>query len=92
MEKEIILFAVGVACFRLFLEHCFQVGEILAWYYDLIIKLPDLIAKPLGKCLVCSNFWLSTALYFTYFDFRLLTFAVFIGISYGAIKYLSDLL
>lgn len=55
-----------------FLDFCMEDGNILDWYYKLIIKIGKVetdksgnilssnrLFKPLGGCLLCFNFWVS---------------------------------
>ena len=89
---DFVIFGFGLACFSLFLEFCFQDGEILGWYYALIFKMPVFIAKPIGFCIYCTNFWLCTGLYLGNFEFSLIHFFILIGVSHVSIKYLSNIL
>lgn len=69
----IIIFSLlGVisALFTYFLDFCFWEGNIFDFYYNFLEKkikpkYPKL-AKPLGICNVCFNFWVSLFLYSYY--------------------------
>jgi len=52
MDTMIIASAIAVIAF-VFSYILTQEGEILAWYFRLIFKLPDWLFKPLGGCSRC---------------------------------------
>lgn len=84
-----ILLSFGIACFSSFIEFCISPNQILSFYYELIYKLPKWLFKPLGGCIVCMNYWLTSILYFIEFDFVLMYYVVFIGISYLSLRLVS---
>lgn len=48
--------------FTVFLDFCFNEGNIFDFYYSYLQRLEDKhpkLAKPLGLCGVCMGFWLS---------------------------------
>jgi hypothetical protein len=53
-----LIFLVIISSFAgYFLEFCFEEGNIFGWWVKLINKWPMWISKPLGGCLICTNFW-----------------------------------
>lgn len=60
-----------VAKLSYFIDFCFNEGNIFDWYYSFLLYvelfLPKL-AKVLGLCNICMNFWVSTILFFTLFN------------------------
>ena len=84
-----ILLSFGIACFSAFLEFCFMPAQILSFYYGLIYRLPKWLFKPLGGCTVCMNYWITSILYFITFNFSLIHFVFFVGISYISLRLVS---
>lgn len=41
-----------------YLDFCMEKGNILGWYREILQKLPLMVKKPLGDCILCMNFWL----------------------------------
>lgn len=59
-----------VARLSYFIDFCFNDGNILDWYYSILLKIEEKnpkISKLLGMCNVCLNFWISSILFFTLF-------------------------
>jgi hypothetical protein len=66
-------------------------GMIFAWYQKLIYKLPEMIYKPLGGCVICFagqlSFW-----YFIFFkEYNLLEHLFFVSLTIFFTKLLSYL-
>lgn len=75
---EFCLFIAGAsASLTLFLDYCFSPGNILDWWLDFWMRvlknakekpnrfspLLSWLAKPMGECPFCMNFWISFALF-----------------------------
>jgi hypothetical protein len=81
----------------IFIDFCFNEGNIFDWYYSLILKLQDnhpKLFKVLGGCIVCFSFWIHFILfmfiYISYFNFDLIWFIPYISIvEYNLIKHVS---
>jgi hypothetical protein len=70
---QFLLFLGSVsASFTLFLDFCFAKGNILSWWLDFWLSFQEkaqrkqgrfwrlaFLAKPLGECPFCMNFWIS---------------------------------
>lgn len=75
-------------CLVLFIDFCFNEGNVLDWYYSLIVdrvkpRSPKL-AKLLATCPVCFGFWVGVAcfvLYWKYLGLAPVYFIPFAGVS-----------
>jgi ABC-type transport system involved in multi-copper enzyme maturation permease subunit len=43
-------------------------GMIFGWYGNLLDKIPDFLAAPLGKCPYCNGFWIFAIAFFLYWS------------------------
>jgi hypothetical protein len=60
MEFIFLAIAIGFCSAQItkVLDFSFNEGNILDWYYILLIKhLPKKLAKPLGTCIKCFSVW-----------------------------------
>ena len=64
---DFVLIAICTAGLSVFLQHCYNEGNVLSGYFNLIARLPWWLFKPLGGCVSCQNFWIVVFAYgFTY--------------------------
>lgn len=72
-----------------FLFDCLQDGMIFSKWGKFVED--KFWMKPLGGCLICTNFWISAILVFIYFNIPTLVCILFIfGLSNYLIKKLND--
>lgn len=83
----LIILAASSALLVKFIDQCFNEGNILEWYYKLLLQI-ELKSKPLSKvlglCPKCFGFWLSTFLFIVYkhyFDFMLIFYIPYISFA-----------
>lgn len=81
-----MVIAITAALLTVFLDFCMNEGNILSWYYRLILKLPDWLNKPLGTCIYCFGTWVYIGLYEYVGKFDLLLFILGLGVQFIAIK------
>ena len=73
---------IGIAAY-VFTNILIDPDMIFGWYYDLIDKLPEWLAKPLGKCEYCLagqlSMWYYLVKYFNNYD--LVQHILFVSLS-----------
>lgn len=89
IQALIIFIVLGISSGILsyFIDFCFNDGNIFDFYYNWIVDYVEPVypklAKPLGLCNVCFNFWVSTFLFVMYYiifsSVFLLPFSVYIS-------------
>jgi hypothetical protein len=63
-------------------------GMIFEWYGNLLDKLPEFFAKPLGRCVLCNGTWIYIGLFLAWYGigaYLIPTFVLLflgIGINY----------
>ena len=88
---RLIFIGIGTGFFSCLFSFCLEEGNILSFWAKWIAYLPLWLAKPLGFCNICFNFWLGCVIVF-HFDVSLVGFITFQGFSYASLKMLSDIL
>lgn len=83
-----MLLGISAGLFSKFIDFCFNEGNVLDFYYLWIITyiepLYPKLAKPLGVCNVCFNFWFSTFL----FPLFLTSFGLSFKVSYFCLYFI----
>ena len=83
----VIILGFSSALLVKFIDSCFNEGNILEWYYRLLLKLEiknKSLSKVLGLCPKCFGFWVSTflfILYKEYFGLLLIFYIPYISFS-----------
>ena len=83
-----MLLGISSGIFSKFIDFCFNEGNVLDFYYLWVITVIEplypKLAKPLGVCNVCFNFWFSTFL----FPLLLISFGLSFKVSYFSLYFI----
>lgn len=99
LTQLIIICAFAFASAQLvkFIDFCFSDGNVLDWYYLLILRLQDnhpKLFKVLGGCIICFGFWVNLTIFFLvayYFELPIIYGIIFIGIGQTVLMRHSDI-
>lgn len=90
IELIFIIIILSISSFGLIklIDFSFNEGNVLDWYYMLILKLEDKypkLFKVLGGCLICFGFWFYNFIYFfiiaNLISLSPLYYIIYIGLS-----------
>ena len=87
---SLIFVGIGTGFFSCLFSFCLEEGNVFSFWAKAIAYLPLWLAKPLGFCIICFNFWLGCVVFVLHFDLSLVGFITFQGFSYASLKMLSD--